>query len=156
MAITTLTTVLQTVQATGVKLAAPARTGRGLAKVDAYPADILSRQFPLPNPDSEPNPGDRQDPAMHPHGRMRAAVAVEPPAGSAGVHVPGSPVRARSWRFSGHPFNGWRGLTATTRANPPLASSLPTRPGSDCQSPGRRDDLMAVKRGDRPAAAAGK
>jgi hypothetical protein len=157
MAITTLTTVLQTVQATSVKLAAPARTGRGLATVDAnYPADALSRQLPLPNPDSEPNPGDRQDPAGRMRGHPPAAVAVEPPAGPAGVHVPGSPVRTRAWSDPCQPFTGWRGLTATTRANPPVASSPSPRPGSDCQSPGRRTDLMAAKRGDRPAAAAGK
>ena len=152
----TLTTVMTTATATSVKLAAPARIGRGLATVVAYPADALSRQFPLPNPDSEPNPGDRQDPA----GRMRehppAAVAVEPPAGPAGVHVPGSPARTRSGSFRHQPFTGWRRLTTPARAIPAWAASLPSRLGSDCQSPERGDDVMAAKRRVRPAAAAGK
>lgn len=160
MAAKTLKTVLKTAQATSVKLAAPAdRIGLGLAAVAArYLADALSpRQFPLPNPDSEPNPGDRRvDRATHSPERMRAAVAVEPPAGPAGVHVPGSPVRTRPWQASGHPFTGWQGLPATTRASAPEASSHPFRPASDCQSLGRRGDVMDAKRGDRPAAAVGK
>ncbi|MBX9627343.1 MAG: hypothetical protein K2X82_26305 [Gemmataceae bacterium] len=157
MAAKTLTTVLETVSATSVKLAAPARIGRGLVTADAYPADALSRQFPLPNPDSEPNPGDRQDDrAMHPHERVRAAVAVEPPAGRTGVHVPGSPARTRPGSFRHQPFTGWRRLTTPTRTSPRMTASLPSRLGSDCQSPERGDDVMAAKRGGRPAAAAGK
>lgn len=156
MAAKTLTTVLETVSATSVKLAAPARIGRGLVTADAYPADALSRQFPLPNPDSEPNPGDRQDAALRMPRHPRAAVAVEPPAGPAGVHVPGSPARTRPWSFRHQPFTSWRRLTAPARAIPAWAASLPSRPGCDCQSPGRRDDVMAAKRGGRPAAAAGK
>lgn len=157
MAITTLTTVLKTAQATSVKLAAPAFTGRGLATVVAYPADALSRQFPLPNPDSEPNPGDRQDPAARMREHPRAAVAVEPPAGPTGVHVPGTPARTRTGpSFRHQPFTSWRRLTTPTRAIPPVASSPSSCLGRDCQSPGRRTDVMAAKRGNRPTAAAGK
>jgi len=174
MALKTLkTVVLKTVSVGSVKLPTPAdRIGLGVAAVATYPADVLSPgQFPLPpNPAPETESGLRQAlPATHSRERMRAMASAAVPAGSAGVHVPGSAAR-RPWSLHRHPISGWQATTkraagtgrlgATSAVVCPAGASRDRFPGSvspntrlgrDCQSPDRGDDRRTPDAARNPA-----
>ena len=147
MAATTLKClVLKTATVGSAKLLTPAdRIGLGFAVVAAYPAEVLSPgHFPVPhNPEPEPNVGPRQElPAMQMHPQMQAMATAAAPAGPAGCpFAPGSSATRSSWSSSSRASAAWR-LAAkwVRRASSQVGLGLLDRLGSDCQSPGRRDD----------------
>jgi len=143
---TPMTVVLKTVMVGGVKLPTPAdRIGLGFAGVTVYSAEDLSPgHFPLPHsPEPEANVGPRQELlAMQTREQTMAMATAAAPAGSAGcLSIPGSSAASSRWSRIDRPLVGWR-LAAkwVGRASSQAGVGLLDRSGSDCQSPGRRDD----------------
>ena len=151
MTLTNLKTVLQTVQVTSVKLAAPADCiGLGFGAGHYPTADSLSQEvrFPThPNPEPEQVRSRQGLSAMQMRKQMlTGSPGAVPPAGPVGLLPPGSSA-VRAW---------WRVTVTGKPRNRDPKTCVRLRRLSDCQSQARSGEKHGLTRIASPATTAGK